>query len=482
MKPKNNFKNFEEFLPPQLTALERAKAKTLFLKEIALKMHKFYGGKMSVMPHSWADSDDWFNIWYTPGVSAVSTAIRDDNFASFELTNRANRVAIVSDGTRVLGDGDCTPSGGLGVMEGKAMLMKSLGGIDADALCIDSRGADGKPSAQKIIDFVKMISPSYGAVNLEDISQPNCYFALDALRKECQIPVWHDDAQGTACVSAAALINALLLAGKDIRNVKIVLYGAGAANSTVAQFIIKLGADPRKIIMFDAFGALGRGRSDLEKNKSFYKQWELCKITNPACVSRKDEAFKNADVLIALSKPGPGTIKPELIKLMAHKAIVFACANPVPEIYPDQAKEAGAFITATGRGDFENQVNNSLCFPGILKGALLCRANAISDSMALAAARAIALYTQKTGLKENRILPLMSESEVFALQAEAVAAAAISEGLARVEIAKGFAYEKAKEDIAASQALNKELMKSGFIKEPPRKLIEEALEETLKEI
>lgn len=482
MKINLSLKNLEEFLPKHLSADERVKAKTLFFKKLALKMHRFYGGKTAVMPNAPVFSAEWFNVWYTPGVSAVSTAIRDNNLTSFDFTNRVSKVAVVSDSTRVLGDGDCTPSGGLGVMEGKALLMKYLGGINADALCINSKDSDGKPSAQKIIDFVKMVSPSYGAINLEDISQPNCYKVLDTLRKECDIPVWHDDAQGTACVTAAALLNALFLAEKKIENAKIVLYGAGAANSTVADFIIKLGANPANIILFDQKGALHLGRKDIEENKDFYKQWALCKITNPQHFTTEEQAFNGADALIALSKQGPNTIKQEWVKLMADKAIVFACANPVPEIYPQQAKEAGAFITATGRGDFENQVNNSLCFPGILKGVLLCRAKTISDNMALAAARAIAKYTRDTGLSVNRILPLMTEIEVYALQAAAVARAASQDGLAQIEISEEDVYNIAKQDIAAAQNLTEQLTQSGFIKTPPQDVIAETMEEVLKEL
>jgi malate dehydrogenase (oxaloacetate-decarboxylating) len=479
MKKKVTLDNFEKFLPSRPDAQTHAKAKTFFLKKLSLKMHRFYGGKIMCAPKAAVLGSGWFNLWYTPGVSAVSTAVRDNNDASFELTNRGNAVAVVSDSTRVLGDGDCTPPGGLGVMEGKAMLMKYLGGVDASALCIDSRGADGKPSADKIIDFVKMVAPSFGAVNLEDISQPNCYKVLDTLRGACGIPVWHDDAQGTACVSAAGLINALKLAGKEIEDVKIILYGAGAANTAIARFLMLLGAAPGRIIMFDNIGALGPAREDLKNNPDFYKQWELCQITNKENLLTQEEAFAGADVVIALSKPGPDTLKPGWINIMADKAIVFACANPVPEIYPAAAKSAGAFIVATGRGDFANQVNNSLCFPGILKGVLLCRARTISDSMAITAARAIAKRAQNTGINPDKILPDMNDIEVYALQAAAVARAAREEGLARVEISYDEAYKKAKEDILAAQHLTKFLAEKGFVKEPPQALLEETLKETL---
>ena len=220
MKIDPSLKNLNEIFPPDFTEEERARAKTLFLKSLSLEAHRFYGGKMQTVPKSGLYGANWFNVWYTPGVSEISTSIRENQDASFALSNRGNLVAIVSDSTRVLGDGDCTPPGGLGVMEGKAMLMKYLGGVDAVALCIDSRDNAGKNNPEKIIEFVKMIQPSFGAVNLEDISQPNCFKVLDELRESCDIPVWHDDAQGTACSTLAALINALKLAGKKISDKK----------------------------------------------------------------------------------------------------------------------------------------------------------------------------------------------------------------------------------------------------------------------
>jgi malate dehydrogenase (oxaloacetate-decarboxylating) len=213
MKIDSTLKNLDTLFPADFSEDQKAQAKTLFLKNLSLETHRFYGGKMQTVPKCGIYGLNWFNVWYTPGVSKISTTIRSDNDASFALSNRGNLVAVVSDSTRVLGDGDCTPPGGLGVMEGKAMIMKYLGGVDSVALCIDSRDADGKHDPDKIIEFVKMVQPSFGAVNLEDISQPNCFKVLDTLRESCDIPVWHDDAQGTACVTLAGLINALKLTG-----------------------------------------------------------------------------------------------------------------------------------------------------------------------------------------------------------------------------------------------------------------------------
>jgi malate dehydrogenase (oxaloacetate-decarboxylating) len=477
-----SLKNLADAFPADLSPDQRAKAQTLFLKRLSVSAHEFFGGKMQTLPKCGLWGFNWFNVWYTPGVSAVSTAIRDDNDASFSMSNRGNLVAIVSDSTRVLGDGDCTPPGGLGVMEGKAFLMKYLGGVDATALCIDSRGPDGKHDPQRIIDFVKMVQPSFGAVNLEDISQPNCFRVLDELRSSCDIPVWHDDAQGTACVTLAGLLNALKLTGKKLGDVRIVLLGAGAANTTIARLILADGGDPEKMSMFDSKGGLHLGRKDIEADSRNYRKWEICQRTNPKRYATEEEALKGADVLIGASTPGPDTIKREWVRSMAPKAIVFACANPVPEIWPHAAKEEGAYIVATGRGDFPNQVNNSVCFPGLLKGALLVRARKVSDGMAIRCAHSIADFAEKRGISEIDITARMDESEVFAIEAADVAMKAIEEGVARVTMSWEAVYEKAKADIAASRALTDDLMKLGHIATPPDSMIRDALDWAISQV
>ncbi|MEY1638217.1 NAD(P)-dependent malic enzyme [Tenuifilum osseticum] len=471
-----------EMFPENWTEEQRAKGKTLFLKYLSEKAHKHYGGKIQTAPKAPVLGFNWFNVWYTPGVSKISTTIRDNNDASFELSNRGNLVAVVSDSTRVLGDGDCTPPGGLGVMEGKAFLMKYLGGVDAVALCIDSKGKDGKNDPEKIIDFVKMCQHSFGAVNLEDISQPNCYRVLDVLREECVIPVWHDDAQGTACVTLAGLLNALKLVGKKLSDVRIVFFGAGASNTTIARLIIADGGDPKKMVMFDSHGALHKNREDIKADHRFYRKWEICEQTNPDCINTMEEAIKGADVLISLSTPGPDTIKQDWIRLMADKAIVFACANPVPEIYPYAAKAAGAYIVATGRGDFPNQVNNSLGFPGILKGALLVRASKITDNMAIAAAHSLANYAEKRGINPDNIVPTMDEADVFPVEAADVAVQAVKDGVARRPMSWDEAYSIAKKDIEYSRSMVKSLHDNGFITDPPAEMLEEALEWTINQI
>ncbi len=479
MKLDLSLSNLSKAFPEDLTQEQKARAQTLFLKKLSEKAHEFYGGKMQTLPKAGLYGFNWFNVWYTPGVSKISTSIRDDNDRSFSLSNRGNLVAVVSDSTRVLGDGDCTPPGGLGVMEGKAFLMKYLGGVDSIALCVDSKGPDGKNDPNKIIEFVKMLQPSVGAVNLEDISQPNCYKVLDELREACDIPVWHDDAQGTASVTLAGLINALHLAGKDIAKAKIVLLGAGASNTTIARLILADGGRGENMILFDTKGSLHAGRKDIEADPRHYRKWELCLATNPKRVESEAEALKGADVLIALSTPGPDTVKREWVRSMAPKAIVFACANPVPEIWPYAAKEEGAFIVATGRGDFPNQVNNSVCFPGILKGALAVRARKITDGMAIRCAHSLAEFARKRGIGPDNIVATMEETEVFAQEAADVAMQAVAEGVARVQATWQEVYDKALADIAASRNATKKLMELGFIAEPPMEMLQSALDEAV---
>ena len=466
----------DKHFPPQWDGGQVARAKTAFFKALALEAHRFYGGKIQVLPRASLPGFQWFNAWYTPGVSAVSTGIRDDNAESFELSWRGNAVAVVSDSTRVLGDGDVTPPGGLGVMEGKAFLMKVLGGVDAVPICMDSRDAEGRHDPEILIDFVRRLAPSFGAVNLEDISQPNCFRVLDELRESCDVPVWHDDAQGTGCVTLAGLINALKVVGKELKDCRLVFFGAGASNTTIARLILQAGADPARVAMFDSRGGLHAGRADIEADPRFYRKWEICRATNPGRLQDVAEALRGADALISLSRPGPDVIRPEWVRSMAKNAIVFACANPVPEIYPHAAKEAGARVVATGRGDFPNQVNNSLGFPGILKGALLVRAKKITDAMAIAAAQTIAGFAERGGLSPERIMPLMTDEAVFAETAAAVARQAAADGVARRALAPERVQEKAKKDIADAHRALELLMSSGLIPPPPEAMIRRCLD------
>jgi malate dehydrogenase (oxaloacetate-decarboxylating) len=474
--------NLDRAFPGDFTPAQIARARTIFYKRLAETGHRYYRGKTQVIPKVPVPGFNWLNVWYTPGVSRISTAIRDDNAESFVLTNRGNLVAVVSDSTRVLGDGDVTPAGGLGVMEGKAFLMKFLAGIDAVPLCIDSRNQSGANDPEIIIDFVKRIQHTFGAVNLEDISQPNCFRVLDALRDACSIPVWHDDAQGTASVLLAGLLNALKLAGKRIADAKIVYLGAGAANTTCVRLNILCGADPKKTVIFDEHGALTPDRADFRDQPACYRQWRLCLETNPLGLRNIEEAAKNADVLIAFSKPGPDTIDPEWIREMADKPIVFAGANPIPEIYPYAAKEAGAFIVGTGRGDFPNQINNSLGFPGILKGALLVRAGKITDMMAIAAARSLAGFAERRGISPDNIVPGMNEPDLFSHEAADVGVQAIKDGVARTILDREEIFQKARRDIDDSRKAYELMIRHDLIPALPDAVIQEALEWAVAEI
>ena len=480
---KQDLSNLEECLPSTLTQEQRAVAKTQFYKELSEKVHKYYRGKIQIMPKCTLAGFNWFNAYYTPGVSRISTNIRDDNDSSLYYSIRGNFVGVVSDSTRVLGDGDVTPPGGLGVMEGKALLMKYLGGIDAVPICMDSKNKEGKNDPEAVIEFVQRIQHTFGAINLEDISQPNCYKILDVLRETCDIPVWHDDQQGTASVTLAGLLNALKLVNKKIEDCRMVFIGAGSSNTTCLRLIVSAGADPKKICMFDTRGSLHIDREDIKKDTRFYRKWEICETTNPEKFPDIPTAIKGADVLISLSQSGPGVVKPEWIRSMGTKPIVFCCANPVPEIYPYEAKEAGAYIVATGRGDFPNQVNNSVGFPGILKGALIVRARKITDNMAIAASRALADFAEARGINPDNIIGTMDEPGIFPKEAADVAMQAIKDGVARVtDLTWQQVYDIAEKDIKESRAAAQLLMKEGMIGEFPQQLMDEALDFALKQV
>ena len=428
----------------------------------AMKLHPFYRGKIETTLKCTVHSFDDFAIWYTPGVAAPCRAIHADPELVYEYTNKWNTVAVVSDGTRVLGLGDIGPKAGLPVMEGKALLYKYLGGVDGVPLMLDTKDPDS------IINTVLMLQPGIGGGNLEDISQPKCFYILDTLREKAEIPIWHDDQQGTATVTLAGLINALKVVGKKMEDVSITFIGSGASNVACSRLIFGWGADPAKCRMVDSKGILGKHRKDLEMRKAEYKdKWKLCNITNAE--GREGdipEAMKDADVVIALSKSGPDVIKAEWIKGMAKDSIVFACANPVPEIWPWEAKEAGAAVVATGRSDFPNQVNNSLGFPGIFRGTLDVRAKTITDEMCFAAAQAMANHVGDR-LAPDFILPNMDDWEVFPKEAAAVAMKAIEQGLARIECTYEEEFQRAAKIIKRSRDMTKRMMEEGFIAEPP---------------
>ena len=400
----------------------------------ALEYHARYRGKIEIGLKAPVRSYNDFAIWYTPGVAEPSMAIRNSRERVYDYTNKGNFVAIVTDGTRVLGLGDVGAEAALPVMEGKAMLFKYLGGVDAFPVCLATKDAD------EIITVVKEIAPSFGGVNLEDIESPKCYYILERLRDELNMPVWHDDQQGTALVILAGLINALKVVGKSLSDVTIALIGAGAANMNVARYVGIAGAKYGNMIMVDSRGILNLDRKDVKGDKS---KWEMCEKTNKEGRSGGiREAMRDTDVCIALSTPGPGVIKKEWVADMADNAIVFACANPVPEIMPWEAKEAGARIVATGRSDFENQVNNSLGFPAVFRGALDVRATCITDEMCIAAADAIASYAEEKGISEDYIIPKMEEREMYVREAVAVGMKAIEQGVAEKKMSAGVLEEE----------------------------------------
>ena len=432
-------------------------------KEQSAKYHPYYQGKIEIVPRVPVRSFSDFAIWYTPGVAQPCLDIKADPSKVWTLTNKWNQVAVVTDGTRVLGLGDIGPEAGLPVMEGKALLFKYLGAVDAFPLPLATK------DPEKIIETVKLITPSFGGVNLEDIAQPKCFYILDRLRKECEIAVWHDDQQGTATINVAGVINALKVVGKKMADVSITLVGAGASNIRTAKLLITAGAKPGHVILVDSKGIVCRHRADVEAAARDYREkWELAQTTNAE--DREGgiaEAMKDVDVVIAASRPGPGVIQKEWVASMADDAILFVIANPVPEIWPWEAAEAGARVIATGRSDFPNQVNNSLGFPGIFRGTLDVRALTITDDMCIAAAEELARVAEEKGLDDTHIVPAMDELDVFAREAAAVGMKAIDQGIARVRKSRNELYENALEMIRRAREETKFLMQDGFIRPPP---------------
>lgn len=425
----------------------------------ALTMHARYRGKIATIPKVPLRDAAELSIWYTPGVAEPCRAIAADAEAAFSYTNRANTIAIVSDGSRVLGLGDIGPEAGLPVMEGKALLFKLFGGVDAVPLCIRTREPDD------IVRAVELIEPSFGGINLEDIAQPKCFSVLDEARRRVSIPVWHDDQQGSATAALAALLAAVEVTGKSIDRVRIVLFGVGAANVATYRLLKAYGLDPKAIIACDSKGILGPGRTDIEQQQRVYgDKWRICLESNgDRRTGGPAAAFVGADVCIAFSRPGPGVILPEWVGAMAPNAAVFAAANPIPEIFPEAAFNAGARIVATGRSDFPNQLNNSLVFPGLFRGVLDVRAKTISDRMAIAAAEELIAAARQKGLAADRLLPAMDDWMVAIRIAGAVGAAAVEEGLARNASSRSELEKLATVAISNSRACLEELVRAGLI-------------------
>ncbi len=429
----------------------------------AMRLHPFYHGKIEVIPKCRVKDFNDFAIWYTPGVAEPCKEIQKHPLKVYDYTNKWNTVAVVSDGTRVLGLGDIGPEAGLPVMEGKSLLFKYLGGVDAYPICLDTKNPD------EIIQAVKWLKPSFGGINLEDIEKPKCFYILKRLRKEMDIPVWHDDQQGTATIVTAGAINALKIVGKPLNTALVCMVGAGAANIAIARVLIAAGIQQKNIIMVDSKGILHTSRKDLENEKDKNpEKWQMCQKSNAeGRTGGPAEAFKHTDICLAASKPGPGTIKKEWVSSMADDSIVFATANPVPEIWPWEAEEAGARIIATGRSDFPNQINNSLGFPGIFRGTLDVRAETITDDMCIAAAYELAKTAEDKGLSDTYIVPTMDSWEVFPREAVAVAMKAISQGIARVKLSRQELYDHAIAIIKKSRDITQTLMNEGYIANAP---------------
>ncbi len=387
-------------------------------KSEAIRLHKEWKGKIEVISTVEVKTKEDLSVAYTPGVAEPCLEIQKDVDLSYELTRRWNLVAVVTDGTAVLGLGDIGPEAAMPVMEGKCVLFKTFGDVDAFPLCIRSKSVDD------IVNTIRLISGSFGGINIEDISAPRCFEIEKRLKEECDIPIFHDDQHGTAVVTVAGLLNALKIVGKNIEDIKVVVNGAGSAGIAVTKLMISLGL--KHVILCDRKGAISKDRADLDSTKQ-----EIAAITNKEMKKGLlEDVIADADVFIGVS--APGVVTQDMIKSMAKDAIVFAMSNPVPEIMPNLAIDAGARIVGTGRSDFPNQINNVLAFPGIFRGALDVRAKDINDEMKIAAAIALANLVDPEELNENYIIPLPFDPRVGKAVAEAVSDAARTSGVARL--------------------------------------------------
>lgn len=384
----------------------------------SLKLHEQWKGKVEVVARAKVDSKDALSLAYTPGVAQPCLEIQKDYNKSWELTRRWNMAAVITDGSAVLGLGDIGPEAGMPVMEGKCVLFKEFGGVDAFPLCVRTKDVD------EFVNTVYNISGSFGGINLEDIAAPRCFEIEEKLKKMCDIPVFHDDQHGTAVVVSAALINATKLTGKPLSECKAVINGSGAAGIAIAKLLMTLGL--KDVILCDRTGAIYKGRDNLNPYKA-----EIAEISNKELVKGSlADAVCGSDIFIGVS--APGVLTADMIKTMNENAIVLAMANPVPEIMPDEAKAAGAAIVGTGRSDFPNQINNVVAFPGIFRGALDVRAKQITENMKIAAAYAIASLVDDSELKPDYILPYAFDERIKDAVACAVADAARKDGVARI--------------------------------------------------
>ncbi len=427
--------------------------------DLSVKFSKHYQGKIQTLPKVPISSLDDFSIWYTPGVAAVSKKIAEDKDLSFEMTWRWNTVAILTDGSRVLGLGNIGPEASLPVMEGKGLIFKYLGGVDAIPIPINVH------DKEKMAEVASALDPAFGGINLEDIESPKCFYLLETLRERMNIPVWHDDQLGTAGATLAGSLNAIKITGRSPKDTNIVMFGSGAANVATVRLFKAAGFDIKNIVMVDSKGILHPEREDMDSlMRANPWKYELGIATNVRRIRGNiQEALEGADLLVAASRPGPGVIKGEWIKKMNKRAIVFALANPVPEIWPSEAKENGAEIVATGRSDFPNQVNNSMVFPGVFRGALDSRTRKITETMIVKASEELAKYAEEQNLTQDHIIPSMDDWEVFPRVAATIADIAVKENVARKKMSKNEFYERARELILKNRGMIEKLMKDNLI-------------------